>query len=166
MYKNTAYRDRHNVSFDVSCRRGNAHIVSQNSWNIAGFSMGKCARTPEGKPAVRAAAVLHMKRIASGSLCLSLILFRPDGIRKPRGVMPMMRERTLKTFIKNNQQVILDKVEELENFGPTDICVLKNQIEHGIKIRERMKVITLNELTQLYIGLIAIQVVERDRGYR
>ncbi|MBN1883071.1 MAG: hypothetical protein JW885_12930 [Deltaproteobacteria bacterium] len=78
----------------------------------------------------------------------------------------MMRERTLKTFIKNNQQVILDKVEELENFGPTDICVLKNQIEHGIKIRERMKVITLNELTQLYIGLIAIQVVERDRGYR
>ena len=76
-----------------------------------------------------------------------------------------MRERTLKTFIRNNQQVILDKVAELENFGPTDICVLKNQIEHGIKVREKMKVITLNELTQLYIGLIAIRVVEKDRGY-
>ena len=76
-----------------------------------------------------------------------------------------MRERTLKTFIRNNQQVILDKIAELENFGPTDICVLKNQIEHGIKVRERMKVITLNELTQLYIGLIAIKVVEKDRGY-
>ena len=76
-----------------------------------------------------------------------------------------MRERTLKTFIRNNQQVILDKVAELENFGPTDICVLKNQIEHGIKVRERMKIITLDELTQLYIGLIAIKVVEKDRGY-
>jgi len=76
-----------------------------------------------------------------------------------------MRERTLKTFIRNNQQIILDKVAELENFGPTDICVLKNQIEHGIKVRERMKVITLDELTQLYIGLIAIRVVEKDRGY-
>jgi len=76
-----------------------------------------------------------------------------------------MRETTLKTFIRNNQQVILDKVAELENFGPTDICVLKNQIEHGIKVRERMKIITLNELTQLYIGLIAIRVVEQDRGY-
>lgn len=76
-----------------------------------------------------------------------------------------MRERTLKTFIRNNQQIILDKVAELENFGPTDICVLKNQIEHGIKVREKMKVITLNELTQLYIGLIAIRVVEKDRGY-
>ena len=76
-----------------------------------------------------------------------------------------MRERTLKTFIRNNQQFILDKVAELENFGPTDICVLKNQIEHGIKVRERMKVITLKELTQLYIGLIAIKVVEQDRGY-
>jgi hypothetical protein len=43
--------------------------------------------------------------------------------------------------------------------------VLKNQIEHGIKVRERMKVVTLGELTQLYIGLIAIQVVERERGY-
>jgi len=76
-----------------------------------------------------------------------------------------MRETTLKTFIRNNQQVILDKVAELENFGPTDFCVLKNQIEHGIKVRERMKIITLNELTQLYIGLIAIRVVEQDRGY-
>ena len=81
------------------------------------------------------------------------------------GKLPIMRERTLKTFIRNNQQVILDKVAELENFGPTDICVLKNQIEHGIKVRERMKIITLDELTQLYIGLIAIKVVEKDRGY-
>jgi len=79
--------------------------------------------------------------------------------------MPTMREATLRTFIRNNQKIILDKVAELENFGPTDICVLKNQIEHGIKVRERMKVITLKELTQLYIGLIAIQVVERERGY-
>jgi len=79
--------------------------------------------------------------------------------------MSIMRERTLRTFIRNNQQVILNKIAELENFGPTDICVLKNQIEHGIRVRERMKVITLTELTQLYIGLIAIQVVERDRGY-
>jgi hypothetical protein len=81
------------------------------------------------------------------------------------GTVPIMRDTTLKTFIRNNQKVILDKIAELENFGPTDICVLKNQIEHGIKVRERMNVVTLNELTQLYIGLIAIQVVERERGY-
>ena len=52
-----------------------------------------------------------------------------------------MRETTLKTFIRNNQQVILDKVAELENFGPTDICVLKNQIERGIRIRERTRLV-------------------------
>ena len=127
--------------------------------------MRKNVRASGGRAVVcEVVGCCHMSQVMAGVFIVDFIPSRWYKEAK-RGKIPIMRERTLKTFIRNNQQVILDKVTELENFGPIDICVLKNQIEHGIKVRERMKVITLNELTQLYIGLIAIKVVEKDRGY-
>jgi hypothetical protein len=76
-----------------------------------------------------------------------------------------MKTQTLKNFIRTNQGEILTKVDELANFGPTDICMLKEQVVRGIGVRSAMKVVTLSEMRELYIGLIAIRVVEKGRGY-
>jgi hypothetical protein len=76
-----------------------------------------------------------------------------------------MDTRSLKSFVKNNQDEILKKVEELQNFGPTDIGILKNQIERGIRLRRKMKVVPFAEMKDLYIGFIAIRVVQKERGY-
>jgi hypothetical protein len=76
-----------------------------------------------------------------------------------------MDTRSLKSFVKNHQDEILKKVEELQNFGPTDIGILKNQIERGIRLRRKMKVVPFVEMKDLYIGFIAIRVVQKERGY-
>ena len=76
-----------------------------------------------------------------------------------------MDTRSLKSFVKNHQDEILKKVEELQNFGPTDIGILKNQIERGIRLRRKMKVVPFAEMKDLYIGFIAIRVVQKERGY-
>ncbi len=76
-----------------------------------------------------------------------------------------MDTKSLKSFVKNHQEEILKKVEELQNFGPTDIGVLKNQIERGIRLRRKMKVVPFVEMKDLYIGFIAIRVVQKERGY-
>ena len=76
-----------------------------------------------------------------------------------------MNTKSLKNFVKNHQGEILKKVEELQNFGPTDISILKNQIERGIRLRRKMKVVPFGEMKELYIGFIAIRVVQKERGY-
>lgn len=76
-----------------------------------------------------------------------------------------MNTKSLKNFVKNHQEEILKKVEELQNFGPTDIGILKNQIERGIRLRRKMKVVPFAEMKDLYIGFIAIRVVQKERGY-
>jgi hypothetical protein len=77
----------------------------------------------------------------------------------------MKNIETLKSFVRSHQDEILKKVEELQNFGPTDIGVLKDQVERGIRLRKKMKVVPFVEMRDLYIGLIAIRVVEKERGY-
>jgi hypothetical protein len=77
----------------------------------------------------------------------------------------VMKTQTLKNFIRINQKEILGKVDELEGFGPTDICMLKEQIVRGIGVRNAMKVVSMTEMRDLYIGLIAVRVVEKERGY-
>ncbi len=76
-----------------------------------------------------------------------------------------MKTQNLKNFIKVNHKEILTKVDELAAFGPTDICMLKEQVVRGIGLRNSLKVVSLAEIKELYIGLIAIRVVEKERGY-
>ncbi len=76
-----------------------------------------------------------------------------------------MKTEMVEKFISLHHEEILKKVEELENFGPTDICFLKGEIERGIQISKMKKVVSLLEMRGLYIGLIAIKVVEKERGY-
>jgi hypothetical protein len=76
-----------------------------------------------------------------------------------------MKAEMVEKFVRFHHEKILKKVEELENFGPTDICFLKGEIERGIKVTKMKKVISLLEMRGLYIGLIAIKVVEKERGY-
>ncbi len=76
-----------------------------------------------------------------------------------------MKTETLKNFIRINHKEILTKVDELAGFGPTDICMLKDQIVRGIGVRAAMKVVPISEMKDLYIDLIAIRVVEKERGY-
>jgi hypothetical protein len=76
-----------------------------------------------------------------------------------------MKTETLKSFIRINHETILGKVDELAGFGPTDICMLKDQVVRGIGVRSAMKVVSMAEMRDLYIGLIAIHVVEKERGY-
>jgi hypothetical protein len=76
-----------------------------------------------------------------------------------------MKTETLKNFIRINHEEILSKVDELAGFGPTDICMLKDQVVRGIGIRSAMKVVPISEMKDLYIDLIAIRVVEKERGY-
>ena len=76
-----------------------------------------------------------------------------------------MKTESLKNFVKCHQDEILKKIEELQNFGPSDIGDLKGQLERGIRIRKKMKVVPLVEIKELYIGFIAIRVVEKERGY-
>jgi hypothetical protein len=76
-----------------------------------------------------------------------------------------MKNQTLKNFIRINHKEILSKVDELAGFGPTDICMLKDQIVRGIGIHSAMRVVSMSEMRDLYIGLIAIRVVEKERGY-
>lgn len=76
-----------------------------------------------------------------------------------------MKTHNLKNFIRVNHQEILTKVDELAGFGPTDICMLKDQVVRGIGVRNAMRVVSLSEMRDLYIGLIAIRVVEKGRGY-
>ena len=76
-----------------------------------------------------------------------------------------MKTQNLKKFIRVNHNEILTKVDELADFGPTDICMLKDQVVRGIGVRNAMKVVSLSEMRDLYVGLIAIRVVEKGRGY-
>ena len=76
-----------------------------------------------------------------------------------------MKTEIVEKFICFHHKEILKKVEELENFGPTDICFLKGEIERGIQITKMKKVISLLDMRGLYIGLVAIKVVEKERGY-
>jgi hypothetical protein len=76
-----------------------------------------------------------------------------------------MKTQNLKNFIRINHQEILSKVDELDGFGPADICMFKDQVVRGIGVRTAMKVVSLSEMKDLYIGLIAIRVVEKERGY-
>lgn len=76
-----------------------------------------------------------------------------------------MKTQTLKNFILINHKEILSKVDELAGFGPTDICMLKDQVVRGIGVRTAMKVVSISEMRDLYIGLMAIRVVEKERGY-
>jgi hypothetical protein len=76
-----------------------------------------------------------------------------------------MKTQSLKNFIRINHKEILGKVDELAGFGPTDICMLKEQIVRGIGVHSAMKVVSITEMRDLYIGLIAIRVVEKERGY-
>jgi hypothetical protein len=76
-----------------------------------------------------------------------------------------MKTQTLKNFIRINHKEILSKVDELTGFGPTDICMLKEQLVRGIGVRGAMRVVSISEMRDLYIGLIAIRVVEKERGY-
>ena len=76
-----------------------------------------------------------------------------------------MKTQNLKKFIRVNHNEILTKVDELADFGPTDICMLKDQVVRGIGVRNAMRVVSLSEMRDLYIGLIAIRVVEKGRGY-
>lgn len=76
-----------------------------------------------------------------------------------------MKAQNLKNFIRINHKEILSKVDELDGFGPSDICMFKDQVVRGIGIRSAMKVVSISEMRGLYIGLIAIRVVEKERGY-
>ena len=76
-----------------------------------------------------------------------------------------MKAEIVEKFIRFHHKDILEKVEELENFGPTDICFLKGEIKRGIQVSKMKKVVSLLEMRGLYIGLIAIKVVEKERGY-
>jgi hypothetical protein len=76
-----------------------------------------------------------------------------------------MKTQNLKNFIRINHQEILTKVDELAGFGPSDICMFKDQVVRGIGVRSAMKVVSISEMRDLYIGLIAIRVVEKERGY-
>ena len=49
--------------------------------------------------------------------------------------------------------------------GRSDICMFKDQVVRGIGVRTAMKVVSISEMRDLYIGLIAIRVVEKERGY-
>jgi hypothetical protein len=76
-----------------------------------------------------------------------------------------MKTQSLKNFIRVNHQEILSKVDELVGFGPSDICMFKDQVVRGIGVQTAMKVVSISEMRDLYIGLIAIRVVEKERGY-
>ena len=76
-----------------------------------------------------------------------------------------MKSEALKSFIRIHNEEVLKKISELQNFGPEDICMFKEQVVRGIRIRSRMKVVNIDEIRELYIGLIAIRVVEKERGY-
>ncbi len=76
-----------------------------------------------------------------------------------------MKTQTLKNFIRINHKEILSKVDELTGFGPTDISVLKEELVKGIGVHNAMKVVSISEMRDLYIGLIAVRVVEKERGY-
>jgi hypothetical protein len=54
---------------------------------------------------------------------------------------------------------------KVAGFGPSDICMFKDQVVRGIGVRTAMKVVSISEMRDLYIGLIAIRVVEKERGY-
>jgi hypothetical protein len=43
--------------------------------------------------------------------------------------------------------------------------MLKEQLVRGIGVRNAMKVVSISEMRDFYIGLIAIRVVEKERGY-
>jgi len=76
-----------------------------------------------------------------------------------------MKTQTLKKFIRINHEEILGKVDELAGFGPIDICMFKDQIVRGIGVLSAMKVVSIAEMRDLYIGLIAVELVEKERGY-
>ncbi|MBN1574082.1 MAG: hypothetical protein JW984_12875 [Deltaproteobacteria bacterium] len=76
-----------------------------------------------------------------------------------------MKIDAVEKFIGFHHREIMKRVEELENFGPTDICFLKGEVERGIQVLRMKKVVPLMEMRGLYIGLIAIRVVEVERGY-
>jgi len=76
-----------------------------------------------------------------------------------------MKTQTLKNFIRINHKEILSKVDELAAFGPTDICLLKEQLVTGIGVNNAMKVVSISEMRDLYIALVAVRVVEKERGY-
>lgn len=76
-----------------------------------------------------------------------------------------MKTETVEKLVHYHHREIMKKVRELENFGPTDICFLKGEVERGIQVLKKKRVIPLMEIRGLYIGLIAIKVVEKERGY-
>jgi hypothetical protein len=94
---------------------------------------------------------------------ISLLIYDIPRDIKIKGCI--MKTQSLKSFIRVNQKEILVKVDELSNFGPEDICMLKDQVVRGIGVRNAMKVVSILEMRDLYIGLIAIRVVEKERGW-
>ena len=76
-----------------------------------------------------------------------------------------MKIDVMEKFVDFHHREIMKRVKELENFGPTDICFLKGEVERGIQVLKMKKVVPLMEMRGLYIGLIAIRVVEVERGY-
>ncbi len=75
-----------------------------------------------------------------------------------------MTETQYQIFVHDHQDEIVAKIRELDNFGDSDIAMLKQQILNGINIRKHMPVVPFVEIKQLLVGYFAIKFIEDEMG--
>jgi hypothetical protein len=75
-----------------------------------------------------------------------------------------MNEAKYQIFVHDHQDEIVAKIRELDNFGDSDIAMLKQQILNGINIRKHMPVVPFVEIKQLLVGYFAIKFIEDEMG--